>query len=149
MLHATIYTWLQQGFWPISFMAYIDVNPAEFWGRFVTKGVGWFMTWSVSASLQSSVMLSYNTSRYQRAFALFGCDSHSFSPLPRRRNLKKIKCNQPTITSFLQVDQRCSSAEFFSKDILSLCCVSLQKPASENREKNKHKQALHAVKSIC
>lgn len=26
----------------VSFMPYIDVNPAEFWGRFATKGGGWF-----------------------------------------------------------------------------------------------------------
>lgn len=26
----------------VSFMPYIDVNPAEFWGRFATEGVHWF-----------------------------------------------------------------------------------------------------------
>lgn len=53
MLNATFYTWLQQSLGSgvhakeslnchVSFMPYIDINPAEFWGRFATKGGGWF-----------------------------------------------------------------------------------------------------------
>lgn len=58
--------------------------------------------WDVSTSPRSPIMLCYNTSRYQGAFPLFVCDSHSFSPLPRRRN-RETKCNQPKINTLLQV----------------------------------------------
>lgn len=67
----------------VSFMAYIDVNPAEFWGRFATKGVGWFPSVRCEHLSPEShhAVLHHQQILYQGAFALFVCDSHSFSPL--------------------------------------------------------------------